>query len=63
MKGTQYPNDLRLYISESSIPFVCDLNREWGDKTVGITVNKIIVIFNNAYLEDTNYEQGNTKRG
>ena len=63
MKGTQYPNDLRLYINESNIPFVCELNKEWGDKTVGITVNKMIEFFNKAYLEDTNHEQHeHTKR-
>ena len=61
MKGTQYPNDLRLYINESNIPFVCELNQKWGDRTVGTTVNKMIDIFKNTYLEDTdNEQQGNT---
>jgi len=61
MKGTQYPNDLRLYVHESNIPFVCEMNQKWGDRTVGTTVNKMIDIFKNTYLEDTdNEQQGNT---
>ena len=59
MRQKQYPTDIRVYINESNIPEVCELNDKWGDKTLGTTVNKIIETFLNTYLEDKEYEQEN----